>query len=80
MYTVQRNFAASLSASGLSPKRQFEAVKKQTYKPVVVEKFHGRTVEHIEYPIGQGEILSATKTTKDDQVSYSVCTQPTASC
>jgi hypothetical protein len=70
MQTVQQNFASSLKASGLSPRRQFETVKKQSYKPVVIENFAGCNVETVEYPIGNGEVLRACRTEKDGKVEY----------
>jgi hypothetical protein len=71
MQTVQQNFASSLMASGLSPKAQFQAVKKFSYLPVKTEKFNHCVVDHVEYPIGGGVVLIATKaTTNKGKVVY----------
>lgn len=71
MQTVQQNFASTLIASGLSPKRQFESVKKFSYLPVRTEKFNHCVVDHVEYPIGGGAVLISTKaTTNDGKVLY----------
>ena len=68
MQTVQRNFVASLSASGVSPKRQFTAVKNFVKKAPKVEKIGSCIVEHIELPLeltpdGSRNVLIAAKST-----------------
>ena len=77
MQTVQRNFVRSLNASCLSPKRQFEEVKKFTKKVPIVEKFHNCTVEHVDLALevvdGKRMALVAVKMINSEgKVSYAV--------